>query len=795
MNTFSIYWSVGGVDTSKDFATRRNIKKPVLFPRYKGTVTELDAVSAYVGSKEIDPESTLSIIKTEDSLSENSREAFSGELSWVGKTGYTAARYFLLTDVTGDYVSSGSEPFYRKHVLPVASIDPDSVAILDIDLNEVDSNSFSAVRIQARDASDNLVSNSYESCSVFSNYTNSYNKETGNYIIYFVRYSASGTTHYQILNPQSAFDVAEPDDISTVTGQLKTWRKVYILATGPSSFTVSTPGATTEYFLTSLERSRIVVRDPVDRSDESPWFLNISNGSFSILRNDIPFIYSVPEFSSQTFSPLYPYKLEVNEKPEYLRPDIIKVDRHPLQVNESLYEMQILIKDAQGNTLYALTTNATKEGDYYEEQGERIFRTVGTNNVWITWDSTGIAGWDAEEGFVHLQREYADNKYFYVSYYYEETGQEVTSLNVNPIFDEGYDGQFYILYIVPVGGSNSNTSQTVSIQYVKIDRSGRIVETSQDSSGGNIDLESLLTDGEQYMYYSKSASSTLSGATSIGVGTITLADASGFPDAGILYYEDLGSNPIYKAYSSKSGNILTFETYTVPEVLPIGHTFRLHSFVQPYTTASETNSYQWLILAEIHAGSSYRVDELSVIDLRVAGGVIKDKYKETALTKDARAVWANPEVVVTRGQPIPGDSVAVIKVPYTLLSEYGGSFTKEQVEAIIVERHLGTGIVPVIIFSGAIPNISSIVSTTSAITVCWDSEGTDYSYNIYRSSSRTGPWTKVNSTAFGDQIYGNCYTISNLTSGLVYYITISSVDANSVEGPKGTPWGIRIRTS
>jgi hypothetical protein len=800
MSTFSIYWSVSAVNISKDFESRRNIKKQVLFPRYQGRVTDLDVVSAYVGSKEIDPKSTLNVIRTEDSISENSSSAFSGEVSWIGKTGYTSARYFLLTDVVGSYVSKGSEPFYWKHVLPSADIDPDSVAILDINLSEVHENSYYAERVAARDSSDIPISGSYESCSVYSNYVNSFDKEIGAYNIFFVRYTASGVTHYQILNPQAAFSPAGLEDISTVTGQLKTWRKVYISAVGPTSFIVTTPGGTTEYFLTALERSRIIVREPVDRSDEYPWFLNVSNGSFSTIRNSASFVYSVPEFSSQTFSPLYPYKLEADELANYLRSDLIRVDRSPMKVDDSLYEMQIIVKNADGQILYALTTDTSKDGDYYEEGGERVFRTLETDNAWVTWDASGIAGWDLEGGFIHLQREYPDTRYFYVSYYYEETGQEVTSLNVNPIFDEGYDGQFYVLYIIPIGGSNlatgsSASAQTASVQYIKVDRSGRVIETSQDGSGGNLDLSSIITDGEQYMYYSLSASTTLASATGIGDSYFEVTSNTSFPEAGILYWEDLLGNPVYKAYSSKSGtNLINFESYVTTEVLPIGHTIRLHSFVDPYTTAIETNGYQWLVLAEVHAGATSRVDELSIIDLRMNGGVIKDKYSETAMQTDARSLWARPEVIASRGQLIPGDSVAVVKVPYTVLTEYGGTFTKEQVESIVVERHLGTGIVPAIIFHGAIPNISSVSSTTSTVIVCWDSEGTDYSYNIYHAASPTGPWTKVNSTPYADQIYGNCYTITGLTSGIIYYIAVSSVNSDSIESPKGTPWGIKTRT-
>lgn len=794
MSIFSIYWGVGNVQHTKEFSTRRNIKKQVLFPRYQGSVGLFDTVSAYVGSLEIDPPSNLNIIRAEDSISENSRSAFLGGTVWTGGTGYASARYFLLTDIVGDYVSQSPEPFYLKHILPSASIDPESVAILDADLQEVNSYSYLAVRTEARDSNDIVISGTYESCEVFSNYSNSYNKETGEIEIYYVRYSASGTTHYQILNSQPAFSEATVDDISLVTGRLKIWRKVYILSVGPSQFTIKTPQNTTDYYLTPLESSRIQIKEPVDRSDQSPWFLSVSNGSFSILRNDLPYTFSVPEFSLQTFSPLYPYKLEVDELAEQLSQDLLKVDRTPMQVSSSLYEMSILVKNAQGNVLYAFTTNSSKDGTYYEEVGNRVYRTIETDNAWITWDVAGISAWDAEGGFIHLQREHPDTHYFYVTYYYREDNYEVTSLNVNPIFDEEYNNQFYVLYIVPIGGSNDNIGQTRALQYLKVDRSGRIVEASQDGTGGNLDIATNINVEQQYMYYSKSVSTTSSIVNDAGQNYVDLLSTSSFPSSGILVWENSSENLEYQAFDSISGNRISFESYLLTEDIPEGKVFRLHSFIDPYSTA-ENNSYQWLVLAEIYTSTTSRVDELSIIDLRMSGGVIKDKYKSDALAIDPRAIWARPEVITSRGQSIPGDSVAIVKIPYTILQEYGGNFTMEQVEAVITERHLATGVVPVVILHGAIPEITSSTSTASSVTVVWESEGSGYSYYIYYSSSKNGPWTLANSVPFSDQTYGNTYTISGLTSGLIYYVVVTSVNSDGIESPRGIPWGIKTRNS
>jgi len=822
MNTLSLYWSVSGVDHVVDYATRRNIKKPVLFPRYQGSLGGTEAPLAYVGSTEIDPDSNLSIIRFEDSIQENSRAAFSGVRQWTGKTNYSFTKHFLLTDIVGDFVSRDPEPFYWKHVLPSGDIDPDSVGILDSDLNDVPEDSYYASREQARDNSDIVISGSYENTAVFSNHQNFYDEDSGELELYFVRYQVNGADHYQVLNSEPAFSEAGLEDVSLVTGQLKPWRKVYILREETNFYVVTVPRADRDYFLRPLERSRIVLQDPPDTSDEVPWFPSVTEGSFIALRDSadgsqtLAYNYSVPEFDAQEFSPLKPYKASIEEVASWLRSDILKVARTPLKVDTSFYTMDILIKDSAGSLLYALTTDASKGGESYFDGEDRVWRDIETENAWVTWEADGIAGWDSEGGFIQLKKNYPDRYFFFVSYYYTAANYEITSLNLNPIFDEEFDGQFYIIYAVPTGGSNQNlTTQTSSIHYAKVDRSGRIVKSSQGSESGNYNLRNLIaTKGN--IFYTKSLSSTttedvIGGGSSVVLDKTSLLDSNSkvaLPDEGVVLvgeqvnqednYIDT-SDPwsfalSYTSWTDLGDDTVRLNTEAFTEDVFEGATVKLFSFKE-LLSSDGTNDMQWLILAEIRIQPSTRPEDLAIVDLRKVGGVLKEKHYADATKVDPRAVWARPTVVQGFGQPTPGETCAVIKVPYTLLTEYGGSFTRAEVETIVRERHLAAGVIPIVLYDGAIPEITSIVSTSSAVTVCWESEGDNYSYNVYRASLSTGPWTKVNSSLISDQVYGNCYTIDGLSSGLTYYVVVTAVDSNSVEGPKGTPWGIKTRNS
>jgi hypothetical protein len=814
MADLAVYFTISEVDHTRDFSFRRNVKKPVLFPRYQGHIGPTDAVCAYVGSQEINPSSTLDIVDKADDVQENSATAFTGEIQWQGKSNYFSTDKFLLTDVVGDFSGATSVPFYWKHVLPEASIDPDSVGVLDRNLKEVDENSYRAIRINARDVTtEQEISGSYESCALFSNYRNYYNPETGEFDVYFVRFQASGETHFQLLNSVPAFDEADFDDVSLITGQLKHWRKVYIATLEGQTYSIQTPQSNVDYFLRGTQDGRIYLLDPVDSSDDSPWFLRISNGRFSRVLGSYGFNYSVPEYSSQTFSPVSPYKAQVEEVATQLRPDLLVVDKTPIKVEDnSLFSMEIVVRDVEGNPLYAFTTDSSKDGEGYFEAGERVFRTVETDNAWVTWDSNVIVGWDSDSGFIHLSRNFPSSYLFYVSYHNEATSYELTTLNVNPIFDSSYNDQYYVLYAVPTGGVNGNDGQTRSIYHLKVNRSGQIIECSQGAGEGNYDLRAEIQTDGQYVHYSRSNSSQTSSSFSSGGNTLSVQKSLlslkddgtiDLPSRGVLLIGSgingtvtgSSSNPYPVGYSSWSAgtDTVTFQlSGTLDTDVASGESVHLYSFIDLFTTAGQ-NDLQWLILAEIHVQTSVTLDSLSLIDLRRRGGVIARDFYRAAMLKDPRSIWARAETFDGIGQPIPGETAAIVKVPYTLLEDYGGSFTESEIESIIADRHLAMGVVPVILYYGAIPNITDISSTVNSVTVCWDSEGTGFSYNVYYASTRVGPWTKSNSSPLNDQTYGNCHTITGLSPGLIYYVTVTSVDTNEIESPKSTAWGVRTR--
>jgi hypothetical protein len=802
MSGFAIYFTLSNVPLTRQYTTRQNVKKYTQQVRYQGYIDEENIGCSYIGVKDISPPSNLSIIQLEDSVPENTYRAFSGSLEWVGDFTHVFSQYFQITDEFADVVSSTPIPFFWKHILPNADIDPDSVVILNEDLTEIPEYSYKVEQIpEYNETTGTPISGSYSECVIYSNIQNSYNPKTGEVLLYFVRYEAYGQTHFSLLNSELIFTEATLDDISTVTSQLKPWKKVYILTQVGDRYKLRMPKSDVLYRLKFSDNGRISILDPFDLSDEEPWFLRVTNGNFLRSVSSEVYNYSIPEYAIQDFNPIKPYKLVSNEKAAFIRGDIIKVDKTPLQTSTSFYVLEVLIKDRNDTLLYALTTETDRDGDYYEEEGVRFYRTLETDNAYITWDTSGILSWDVYGGFIHLSKNYNDTYNFYASYYYKEEALEYTSLNLNPLFDATYNNQFHVMYAVPVGGGNDNSGQTNAVQYIKVDANGRVTETSQDGSGNNFDFDSLIPTDSEYPYYDRTASSTVSEEVSAPTTTLKVDNTNSpdFPSHGALHIGDDISLPgdVVIGYSSYTtvGNDLVFSlSNTLNPTISVGTNVELFSFKDTFSSDG-SNRMQWLPLAQININATSTLESLSLIDVRKRGGAIKEEYYSDAMDIDPRSVWARPEMFPGRGQVIPGDSIAVVKLPFTLLEDYGGRFSHKTVETI-VRRHMATGVMPAIIYECPIPAIESAMSSTDSITITWQSEGDDLTYNVYYAGSKDGPWYKHNRVPIvgGTYIYTNVYHLDRLTADTRYYISLTSVDQSGIESPKSVVWAIGTAT-
>lgn len=799
MSNLGLTCVVSNIVNQDDFLVRHNIKKYVVFPSYRGNLGEQDVPIAYVGSKEIAPQLSLET-STFDDVLENGEVAFEREIQWGGQTLNLESSDVLITNVIASYSSDTHVPFYWKHIIPNNDAVPDSIKILNSDLEEMPSSSYEIIRINSRDSSEQIQSGIYEEVAIYSNYQNIYNVETGEYTVYYVRYQSDGS-HYQILNQIPAFRKATYEDISLLSGTLKHWRKVYSVSPSLNGYEISVPSGSGVKYTKRDPRNRIILKETEALTDDSPWFMKVSNGSFSRSSGGYSYFYSVPEFEMQSFVPIYPYKYIGAEEVLSLGNQLLKISHTPLRT-DSDKPIDVIVRESNGSPIYALTNDSSKNGTIYYENGVPVTKIVDSVEVEVLWDSTVIDSYDELNGFILLNRKYPSRYLYYVSYYYEESNFSITSVNLNPAYSEEYDGELYVFYCVPTGGKNGNTGRTNSIHYLKINRNGQIIRCSQDGLDGNLNFAGLTRRGNRTSYYSKEVTGYVAGAATVRDTTLTISDnaflydTSGnlkFPKTGVIV---IGSNDINQSDVSVVGysaitDLGSTLRFTLDEPLPNSHStltpVRLLSFKYHCSTLG-TNNLQWLVLGETVVKNNERPENLAILDIRKRGGVIKEKHYTDAMALDARSIWARPGMFRTKGQPFPGYSTVVVKVPYTLLTEYGGSFSRFQIEDVIAKRHLAVGVMPIVYFDGHIPQIQDLLSTSSSITVSWDHEGTGFTYNVYISLDDIN-WTKDNSAAISGT--GTIsYTITSLTNGRKYYVCLTSI-YDSIESPKSQRWAIR----
>jgi hypothetical protein len=201
-------------------------------------------------------------------------------------------------------------------------------------------------------------------------------------------------------------------------------------------------------------------------------------------------------------------------------------------------------------------------------------------------------------------------------------------------------------------------------------------------------------------------------------------------------------------------------------------------------------SKRYLVLGELAVINRVAPEDVIVLDARLKGGGIKEDYTEEVKQINPAATWHSD--IGLGGLPYPAYGSVVVKLPYTILSDYGGDFEESEVEEI-VKRHMAWGHYPLIRYYGIIPNLyidTDSLDTVNKIKLYWDSEE-DYTFNVYYGQKEGGPFTKHNSSAISNSLSGNSYNVDGLTSGVIYWLYATAVDSENTEGPHSIKLKVR----
>jgi len=815
---------------SHDSRTRQNVKKRLSEILYLEQPPD-DAVKlAYVGSTEPTPTSLLFVGDRSDSLHANSRASTVQEYIGTQSPIDAKSKNFVCTQIFAE-ADNEEIPLYYKHVLP-STINPASVKIFDKNSVEVTQDKYVVEAQLTYDEDVGIPEDPevVEAYYVFNSLEGSFNKSTGEYEVYFIQYTdttGGDSVTSTLLNNKPAYEQATTSDIWHVTLELKPWKRVYNLDPNLKL----TFSESSKFAIRYLQERRLMAEGPLSVDNTSPWFVRVCDGAFINIIGaigttgepiNISCKYSIPEFHNQAFIPIEPYKMASRAKCLKVSDNLIIAPDSNIVTDGSFIDTGIdIVIELDGEVLYAITNNDDKINTSYKDINNNV--VYDSDGDIITWSDELFVGADGLSGLIGLDTKIQDSWDIYGWYTYEETYYELSSLNMNPLFDTDAHKQTRAVYLVPESSANQNQGiQDVAIQWVKVTPSGVIEAVSQNGDGNNEDISEdvTLTDSDGYsvdgvvgMHYNWAAYTTVSTATTLSAGgTLRVASTSTFPRSGWLRVKDTTGYWRYVDFVDKTTYGLVLGT-SIPTsaMVPSGNTVEMVNFVDERTTETSRDATEeleasgcyatssklppsfsgYFLLADLAINPPHSSKKAVIIDVREnGGGLIESKYDE-AKQINPQAQWY-ADYGSFDGQTHPGNASVVVKLPISLLESYTKDYLAE-----VVEDNIAFGIKPLIRYYGYQANIIAaavqpqhpiflfINTGNSACTIVWEKEGEEFTYDIWIATDPNGPWFKVNRTRVIDRTYTytdylnedyNYYTIYGLDEARRYCVKVTITD-------------------
>jgi len=719
--------------------TEQNVRKRIEKILYLETPPDDAVLLSYVGSTELSPDTNLFIGDRSDTLYANSRTGKVQEFIGSVQPVYVKNSNFLVTQVFNE-AESGDIPLYYKHVLPLTIV-AESVRIYDKNFDPVSVDKYKLVVQQEYDENtglpqlDGLNNPIYTEYHLYNDLESSYNRVTGEYTVYFIQYTiTSGTTDLtvtELLSNELAYREATFEDIWSLTLDLKPWTQAYLW--NSTSMSLVLPESN-NYSIRYEESKRISVKSPVAIDDVHPWFPRVINTKVVTNYGSASTVYSIPEFETQAFNPLEPYKVAVRQLCRKIDDHLVKLPHEDLQ-SGTLFSYFYMVFEYNDTVVYAVTNDPYSAGTEYRNFDYQTVLDSDGNT--ILWSSDQLLGLDSLAGIVHVSFDIDDDYEILATYSYKERYYEVTTINMNPIFDQLAHNEIRALYIVPTTPANGNEGiQTESIRWVRVSPSGKIIATNQNGDGNNenLDLDIALTSAAGYklqgiigMHYNWRATCTLSGRQEIIFSQeLSVNSTEGFPRSGWIRFEEESTGVIrYAKFVDKTDTILVLSSnqddmaYEATGLFVAdGTTIELVNFVDERTTLSN-RAYQYetehvssglypsvysryFLLAEMSVNPPHSHQDAVRIDVRKdGGGIDTDKYEEAKL-QNPQIQWVS-NFGNYNGQIYPGNAVIVVKLPVSILNE----FTELEIKRI-VEMNVPLGVKPLIRYYGYQPNVTFV---------------------------------------------------------------------------------------
>ncbi len=457
-NTFNVSEVTLGISTDVRF----NIIKRREFVTYK-TLSDNDNTNlAYAVSKPLISQENISATDKANELLANRLPKETDVIVFSGGVITLQTDRFLATDVFFTSDIGIKIPVYYKHVLTHFDSTNPNLELSDITLLD------SSLHITIEPAT--IID--FEDGIVYNNLKNTFDYVSGDYNIYYIRYSVRNTSsgainsYVEIINNQPIYRAATFDDL--VDGLLPPTLKVYTIEQNYISNTYEITFPVLQiYAILEMKESRIHLHVPQNLGSDNQWFTTVTNGNFlTTLRTSTTssniFGYNLPEFNAQLFTPFAPFKFKDSELSQRVNNHTIKTLKNHIQHDvDNAFHILVVARNVDGSVRVATSTDPGVIGTTFEDV------TVGNY----------IRSIDSQDGMIDLSVDVFESDTVEVSYYYEETEYEILDIDFNPIFNSDIFGERIVFYLVP----NTNNTLTRCLYYLIVDHNGIITFTSQTS--------------------------------------------------------------------------------------------------------------------------------------------------------------------------------------------------------------------------------------------------------------------------------------------------------------------------
>lgn len=729
-------FTVSSVSVTVDTPCRLNIKK-----RRENVVTRTlttgDNINiAYYVGRDITPASNLFLSDKSNSLVQNRIPTVHRVFTTTGNTLTLNIDKFLVTDqYTTDIPSRPLTPLFYKHQLQnftgAVGQTLTSLEFIDRDLRS-------------------LTLNEYLTDSVgtlYNNIENWYDASTGDFSVAYVKYTVrevagaivTTTVYHELISNQPIFEQAGFDDLDDF-GVIISGRKKYLIEElpGGQAFLVTLPIAT-RYSYMEVPESRLRLLPPTALNIEMPWYMRVTNGRFltSLRTTNTTWVnhkYHVAEFDSQVYNPYPPYKYQGDQVATWLSPNLILVPKNIVNGSDLNLYTEIVVKDKLDAVKYAITDNPSKLGLLYSGS--------------VYWTDS-ILSMDCRNGFIELDLPVRDDDEIIVSYFTEENEYEFTSINFNPANNLDILNERIVFYVVPETYATGELSRT--LYYLKVNTLGEITYSSQAEENFG-----LLSDPSTTMLMEN-------------------FNETGLP-IGTIYYDRESTASGLNSWVASGMNIDSLrdfsfvDKYTVDSVL-----FRTTTTPSGYAYENYKVNPRLLVLGEVQVGESQTPESISPIDVRVNGGGIKKGQELTALEQQPEVGWYL-DMIGNRSYPSVG--AFVVEVPQSVLTDFGGRFTRDQLDDVIY-KHMKAGGYAIVKTYGIDPVITSLTVGSGLIEIGWPSYGSGLDYNVHKSLSINSGFSTANESLIHDIGSANTCSISGLITNTKYYIKVSAITVDN----------------